>query len=67
MLVLTRRAGEAIMIGRDIEVSVVAIADTSVRVGVAAPSTIRVRRTEIAERPARAEDTNGSRPIAASR
>ena len=59
MLVVTRRVGEAIVIGPDIEVSVVAIADKSVRVGVTAPSAVAVRRTELAERGMRAVESNG--------
>jgi carbon storage regulator len=47
MLVLTRRPGEAIVIGDEIEVTVTAIAGGKVRLGVQAPRHITVDRREI--------------------
>ena len=47
MLVLTRRIGETIMIGNDIEVTVLASAGRQVRIGVSAPIEVEVHRQEI--------------------
>jgi carbon storage regulator len=50
MLILTRRAGEALRIGDDIEVTVMAVSGSQVRIGIHAPRNIAVDREEIAER-----------------
>ena len=50
MLILTRRAGEALRIGDDIEVTVMAVNGTQVRIGIKAPREVAVDREEIAER-----------------
>jgi len=50
MLILTRRAGEALRIGDDIEVTVMAVNGTQVRIGIKAPRDVAVDREEIAER-----------------
>jgi carbon storage regulator CsrA len=50
MLVLTRRAGEEILIGGAISVTVVAVKGGSVRLGITAPATVRVDRKEVNER-----------------
>ncbi len=50
MLILTRRAGEALRIGDDIEVTVMAVNGSQVRIGINAPRNIAVDREEIAER-----------------
>ena len=47
MLVLTRKARESIMIGDEVEISVDAIMDGKVRIGIEAPRSIRVFRKEI--------------------
>jgi carbon storage regulator len=47
MLILTRRIGETIIIGDDIEVSVLGIKGNQVRVGVNAPKDVSVHREEI--------------------
>ncbi len=47
MLVLTRRSNQSIMIGDDIEVSVLSVMGDKVRLGIDAPATIPVFRTEI--------------------
>lgn len=47
MLVLTRRRAESIMIGDDIEVSVLLIAREKVRLGIQAPRDIPVFRKEV--------------------
>jgi carbon storage regulator len=47
MLVLTRKAHESIMIGDDIELSVLAVTGEKVRIGIQAPREIPVFRKEI--------------------
>jgi carbon storage regulator len=47
MLVLTRRIGEAIMIGDQIEVTVLSSDGMKVRLGIGAPSEVPVHRREI--------------------
>ncbi len=49
MLILTRRVGEAIKIGDDIEVTVVQVSGDQVRLGVKAPRHVQVYRTEVLE------------------
>jgi carbon storage regulator len=47
MLVLTRKPNQSIMIGDDIEVSVLSVMGEKVRIGINAPQDIPVFRTEI--------------------
>ena len=49
MLVLTRRKGQSIMIGEDIEISIEEVSGEAVRVGIRAPREISVHRREIYE------------------
>lgn len=49
MLVLSRQRDETIMIGDDIEITVVDIRGDKVRVGITAPSRIAVHRKEVYE------------------
>lgn len=50
MLILTRRAGETIKIGENVEVTVMAVNGSQVRLGIKAPKETRVDREEIAQR-----------------
>jgi carbon storage regulator len=50
MLILTRRPGELIRIGPDIEVTVVAVDRNQVRIGIKAPAEVSVDRQEVYER-----------------
>lgn len=50
MLVFTRRAGEAIMIGDGVEVRVLQVGGDGVRLGIQAPVSIAVHRREIYDR-----------------
>jgi carbon storage regulator len=49
MLIVTRRAGEKIMLGDDIVVEVMELSGNSVRIGIAAPRSIPVYREEVWE------------------
>ncbi len=60
MLILTRRAGEALRIGDDIEVTVMAVNGTQVRIGIKAPRDVAVDREEIAERKRRDRENAGT-------
>ena len=49
MLVLSRRKDESIMIGDDVEITIVDIHGDRVRLGITAPKTIPVHRREVYE------------------
>ncbi len=49
MLVLSRQRDETIMIGDDIEITIVDIRGDKVRIGITAPSSIPVHRKEVYE------------------
>jgi carbon storage regulator len=65
MLILTRRAGEALRIGDDIEVTIMAVNGSQVRIGINAPRDVAVDREEIAERKRR--DRAGSQSAVETR
>lgn len=47
MLILTRRTGESVMIGDDINVTVLGVKGNQVRLGVNAPRDVGVHREEV--------------------
>jgi carbon storage regulator len=47
MLVLTRKTNQSIMIGDDIEVSVLAVSRDKIRLGISAPKDVPVYRKEV--------------------
>ena len=51
MLVLSRRDGEEIVIGDDIVVKVLSIDGGRVRVGIEAPMSVQIRRSELTRKP----------------
>ena len=50
MLILTRRTGEAIMVGEEVTITVLGVKGGQVRIGIDAPGEIAVHREEIFER-----------------
>ena len=50
MLILTRRVGETVVIGNDVDVTVLGVKGNQVRLGVKAPREISVHREEIYKR-----------------
>ena len=49
MLVLTRKKGEVIKIGDDIEITVVAAKGEQVKIGISAPKNVEIYRKEVYE------------------
>lgn len=59
MLILTRRVGETLMIGDDVQVTVLGVKGNQVRIGVNAPREVAVHREEIYERIKREKEESG--------
>lgn len=49
MLVLTRKKGEVIKIGDDIEITIVASKGEQVKIGISAPQSVEIYRKEVYE------------------
>lgn len=47
MLVVTRKSGQSLMIGDNIEVKVLSVAGEKIRIGIQAPKEITVHRSEV--------------------
>ena len=47
MLVLTRKSNESIMIGNDIEITVLAIEGEQIKLGINAPKNVDIHRKEV--------------------
>jgi carbon storage regulator len=47
MLVLSRHKNESIMIGDDIEITIVSVKGLNVKIGVAAPDNVPIHRKEV--------------------
>jgi carbon storage regulator len=58
MLVLTRKTNQSIMIGDDIEITVLSVSGDKVRIGIEAPRDISVFRREVLDN-AKAEPPEG--------
>jgi carbon storage regulator len=50
MPILTRKVGEAVVIGDDVTVTIVGVRANQVRIGISAPKNVAVHRKEIYER-----------------
>ncbi|MBD3669409.1 MAG: carbon storage regulator CsrA [Gammaproteobacteria bacterium] len=50
MLILTRRVGETLVIGDDVQVTVLGVKGNQVRLGINAPKDVSVHREEIYDR-----------------
>lgn len=50
MLILTRKVGEALMVGDDVNITVLGVKGNQVRIGVNAPKEVAVHREEIYQR-----------------
>ena len=58
MLVLTRKVGEQIVIAGNIRISIVSVGPGRVKIGIDAPSSVSIDRSEIHERKAHEEATS---------
>ncbi len=59
MLILTRRVGETVVIGDDVDITVLGVKGNQVRLGIKAPKEITVHREEIYQRISREQNGNG--------
>ncbi|MFT3930945.1 MAG: carbon storage regulator [Spongiibacteraceae bacterium] len=64
MLVLSRRIGEMLKVGDDVEIHILDIGRGQVRIGIDAPRSVNIVRSELLDRPApeRAVDTSINPP-----
>ncbi len=62
MLILTRRVGESVVIGDDVDVTVLGMRGNQVRLGVTAPREIAVHREEIYQRIHDDKENGGASP-----
>lgn len=49
MLVLSRREGETIIVGDDIEITILKVRQGKIRIGITAPDDVRIVRSELDE------------------
>jgi carbon storage regulator len=49
MLILSRKSGQSIIIGKDIKITVTNVTNNSVKIGIDAPKSVAVHRTELIE------------------
>ncbi|MEM1263057.1 MAG: carbon storage regulator CsrA [Pseudomonadota bacterium] len=61
MLILTRKVGESIHIGDEVEITTLGIKGNQVRLGITAPKTVSIHRKEIYDR-IHGDDADGGDP-----
>lgn len=66
MLVLTRRKGESILIGDDIEIRLLGLNKVDARIGIEAPKHLAIDRQEVREKRA-SGDAHGPKPRSSGR
>lgn len=64
MLILTRRAGETLIVGDDVSITVLGVKGNQVRLGVNAPKDVSVHREEIYQRIQREKSLKSGETIA---
>jgi carbon storage regulator len=62
MLVLSRKIGERVVIGRDIEICIVQIRGDRVRLGFEAPAQVVIQRSELRQQPVRTDGGDLRKP-----
>ena len=62
MLVLTRKQNEAIVVGGDIEITVLQVRGNRIRLGISAPADVSVRRGELSPLPSDTREAPAPRP-----
>ena len=62
MLILTRRIGEVVMIGDEVQVKILAVKGEQVRVGISAPQSVSIHREEVYDRIKSAQGACDQRP-----
>jgi carbon storage regulator len=60
MLVLSRRIGEEVVIGRNVRVTILEVKGQTVRVGIVAPTAVPVDRKEVRDRRAELVGRSGA-------
>ena len=50
MLILTRKEGEKVFIGTDIKISIIAVSENQVKIGIEAPPNVKILREELYEK-----------------
>jgi len=60
MLVMRRRAGESFLIGTDIELEILEVGPTRVKIGITAPASLAILRKEVAL--TRAQNLSAAQP-----
>ncbi len=51
MLVLTRRAGESLIIAEDVKITVISLGNGRVKIGITAPRDVTIVREELLDKP----------------
>lgn len=62
MLVLSRKAGERILIGEDVVINIVRIGPNTVKIGIDAPKSVSIVREELCESVETAAATGDTKP-----